>query len=186
MPIVLEGITNISIVIEGKLSASKNVTAWPGGKQKTHFIYIRNSSYIEISGGGKIDGRGYKWWILEWLQYKKYWPSGSKRPKLIVIEESDHFKIHDLVLKNSPSFHLATPQCAYFEIYNMDIKVNTTAQFNLAKRFSIEGIIPTFPLNTDGIDPSGKYFHIWNISVQNYDDVVVPKPSHMGAKYDCT
>ena len=86
MPVVLEDITNVSIIIEGKLTASKNVTAWPGGKQKTHFIYIRKSSYIEISGGGKIDGRGYKWWILEWLQYKKYWPSGSKRPKLIVIE----------------------------------------------------------------------------------------------------
>jgi hypothetical protein len=35
-----------------------------------------------------------------------------------------------------------------------------------------------FPLNTDGIDPSGKNFHIYNITCQNYDDVVVPKPSH--------
>lgn len=29
MPIVLEDIHNVSIIIEGKLSASKNVTAWP-------------------------------------------------------------------------------------------------------------------------------------------------------------
>lgn len=91
-----------------------------------------------------------------------------------------------MILKNSPSFHIATSQCAYFEIYNLDIKVNTTAQFNLAKRFNLEGVIPTFPLNTDGIDPAGKYFHIWNLTVQNYDDVVVPKPSRAGGKYDCT
>lgn len=74
----------------------------------------------------------------------------------------------------------------YFDIYHIDIKVNATAQFNLAKRFSAEGAIPLFPLNTDGIDPSGRYFHIWNITVQNYDDVVVPKPSHKGYNCDCT
>lgn len=40
-----------------------------------------------------------------------------------------------------------------------------------------------FPFNTDGIDPSGGRMHIYNLTVQNYDDVVVPKPSHDD---DCT
>ena len=40
-----------------------------------------------------------------------------------------------------------------------------------------------FPFNTDGIDPSGSRFHIYNITCQNYDDVVVPKPSRLA---DCT
>jgi hypothetical protein len=40
-----------------------------------------------------------------------------------------------------------------------------------------------FPFNTDGIDPSGARFHIYNKTCQNYDDVVVPKPE--GAR-DCT
>ena len=75
---------------------------------------------------------------------------------------------------------------ADFEIYNLDIKVNTTAQFELTKRFTLGNVLPTFPLNTDGIDPSGINYHIWNITVQNYDDVVVPKPSHGGNKYNCT
>lgn len=39
------------------------------------------------------------------------------------------------------------------------------------------------PYNTDGIDPSGARMHIYNLTVQNYDDVVVPKPS---ADEDCT
>jgi polygalacturonase len=40
-----------------------------------------------------------------------------------------------------------------------------------------------FPFNTDGIDPSGARYHIYNITCQNYDDVVVPKPE---AAADCT
>ena len=60
----------------------------------------------------------------------------------------------------------------------MDIKVNTTAQLDIFKRNFLTGILPLFPLNTDGIDPSGRDFHIYNITCQNYDDVVVSKPTH--------
>lgn len=61
--------------------------------------------------------------------------------------------------------------------YNLDIKVNTTAQINLLKHFSLEGILPMFPFNTDGIDPYGKNMHFYNITCQNWDDVIVPKPA---------
>lgn len=40
-----------------------------------------------------------------------------------------------------------------------------------------------FPFNTDGIDPMGSDMHIHNLTVQNFDDVVVPKP---GTDQDCT
>lgn len=59
----------------------------------------------------------------------------------------------------------------------MNILVNTTAQMNLLKRFSLEGALIMFPFNTDGIDPSGSRYSIYNMTVQNYDDVIVPKPS---------
>lgn len=61
--------------------------------------------------------------------------------------------------------------------------MNTTAQINLLKSLNLEGLIPMFPFNTDGIDPSGARYHIYNMTVQNYDDVVVPKP---GSDDDCT
>ena len=60
----------------------------------------------------------------------------------------------------------------------MNIKVNTTAQINLLRSFSLVGVIPMFPFNTDGVDPHGSNFHIYNLTVQNWDDVVVPKPGH--------
>lgn len=40
--------------------------------------------------------------------------------------------------------------------------------------------IPTFPLNTDGIDPSGKNVLIENVTITNYDDAVAVKPSSGG------
>ena len=47
--------------------------------------------------------------------------------------------------------------------------------------------LPTFPLNTDGIDPSGKNILIERINITNYDDAVAVKPSNTGGKYaTCT
>lgn len=104
-------------------------------------------------------------------------PAGSHRPKLIFIDHGRNIVVHDLILKNSPSFHLQTTQSTNGTFYNLDIKVNTTAQLDILKRNSLKGIVPLFPLNTDGIDIGGRNFHVFNITCQNYDDVVVPKPT---------
>lgn len=69
----------------------------------------------------------------------------------------------------------------------MNIRVNTTAQLNLLTSLSLEGLVWMFPFNTDGIDPSGRDIHIYNVTCQNWDDVIVAKPSHKNYKYsDCT
>jgi polygalacturonase len=95
--------------------------------------------------------------------------------------------IHDLVLKNSAQFHIKMDECHTAEIYNLNIKVNTTAQINLLRHFSLEGVVPMFPFNTDGIDPHGSNMHIYNLTVQNWDDVVVPKPGSNTDMFDnCT
>ena len=133
---------------------------------------------MTINGGGKIDGRGYIWWLNSWLVTKKYTPGGTSRPHLIAVDKTKNLTVHDLTLKNSPCFHLKIDQSIDVVIYNLDIKVNTTAQLDIFKRFYLIGTVPMFPLNTDGIDPNGRNFHIYNITCQNYDDVVVPKPAH--------
>jgi hypothetical protein len=40
--------------------------------------------------------------------------------------------------------------------------------------------IPTFPLNTDGIDVAGVNITVQHCRIQNFDDSVCLKPSHMG------
>ena len=42
--------------------------------------------------------------------------------------------------------------------------------------------MPTMPLNTDGIDPSGSNVTIRNVNITNFDDAVAVKPSHGGFK----
>lgn len=149
---------------------------------------ISNGRNITLRGGGKIDGRGYIWWLNSWLVTKKYTPAHTNRPHLIATSFVDNLTIHDLTLKNSPSFHIKADQTSNANFYNLDIKVNTTAQLDIFKRRFLTGAIPMFPLNTDGIDPNGKNFHIYNITCQNYDDVVVPKPAHTapGSISNCT
>jgi len=43
--------------------------------------------------------------------------------------------------------------------------------------------LPTFPLNTDGIDPAGKNILIERVNITNYDDAVAVKPSNNERKY---
>lgn len=74
--------------------------------------------------------------MIEWMRLKKLRPANSARPHMLNIERCSYFKIHDIVLKNSPCFHIRTYESYYFDIYNLDIKVNTTAQFNLAKNYT--------------------------------------------------
>lgn len=47
--------------------------------------------------------------------------------------------------------------------------------------------LPTFPLNTDGIDFFGKNATFRRLKITNFDDTVVPKPLHKGSwGTDCT
>mmetsp|Transcript_21753 Transcript_21753/g.53266 ORF Transcript_21753/g.53266 Transcript_21753/m.53266 type:complete len:504 (-) Transcript_21753:304-1815(-) len=47
--------------------------------------------------------------------------------------------------------------------------------------------IPTFPLNTDGMDVKGRNIHIHDCSIVNFDDIIVPKPCNSHCEQtDCT
>lgn len=187
MPVRFQSLHNVTFEIMGRWAASKDVRHWPRQPEiptyYEDFLSFRSCTLIELRGGGKIDGRGYHWWMLLFLNDKRWLPNENSRPHLIRMVDCNFTRVHDLLLKNSPQFHMKMDQCHDSEIFNLAIKVNTTAQLNLARHFSLEGAIIMFPFNTDGIDPSGARFHVYNLTVQNYDDVVVPKPED---EADCT
>jgi polygalacturonase len=67
----------------------------------------------------------------------------------------------------------------------MEIFVDVLRQETLLKENGLwdhDLRIPTFPLNTDGIDPSGTNVTIRNVKITNYDDAVAVKPSNGGRK----
>ena len=46
--------------------------------------------------------------------------------------------------------------------------------------------VPTFPLNTDGIDIYGKNVLIERVKITNFDDGVVVKASNKRSRFDCS
>ena len=63
---------------------------------------------------------------------------------------------------------------------NFEIYVDVWAQKKLLSGFGHFDHalgIPTFPLNTDGIDPSGTNIVIRNVTITNFDDAVAVKPA---------
>jgi hypothetical protein len=72
-----------------------------------------------------------------------------------------------------------------FLIQNLEIYVDIYEQTKMSKlfgHFDVSLGFPTFPLNTDGIDPSGSNIVIRNVKITCYDDAVAVKPAHRNFK----
>ena len=67
----------------------------------------------------------------------KYLNHSNSRPHLILMENISNFIVRDLRLNNSANFHLKLHDVTNGTIYNLDIRVNLTAQINLLKHFSL-------------------------------------------------
>lgn len=71
--------------------------------------------------------------------------------------------IEGVRFQNAPEYHLSVLGALNLTIRDMSILVNVSeAPYPYS--------LPTFPLNTDGIDVSGRDVVIRNLYVENYDD----------------
>ena len=69
-------------------------------------------------------------------------------------------------------------------IHDLEIWTDYKGQLELGRLFlgdegykTDDGLtLPTFPLNTDGVDPSGKNILIERLNITNFDDAIVIKP----------
>lgn len=141
------------------------------------FIHCDGLTFESQSKTGVIDGQGYMWWIRELFGL-----NGAGRPKLIAIIESRNIEMSGLFITNSPSFHVKPYLCENVYLHDFEIFVDVWGQLELSKLFSSKlnlhkGIeLPMFPLNTDGIDISGRNFTLRRIKITNWDDAIVVKP----------
>eukprot|EP00049_Salpingoeca_infusionum_P017791 m.354377 g.354377 ORF g.354377 m.354377 type:complete len:452 (+) comp16994_c0_seq1:307-1662(+) len=190
------GLRNITLRFDGNWVASKNITEWPTvNNQHVDFIYFQDVSYLTITGNGVIDGEGYAWWWLNILNIVK------SRPHLLHVEVADNMLIENVTMRNSPQFHMNLRDLDTLVVRNVVVRVDVVAQKNMllkAGRMLVNttghGLpeevamsIPTFPLNTDGIDPAGKNVHIYNCTIENFDDAVAVKPCNGGyTKASCS
>jgi polygalacturonase len=71
-------------------------------------------------------------------------------------------------------------------VRDLTIYVDVYAQKQVYSHFNALDVtsgLPIFPLNTDGIDPSGANVLIDNVTITNYDDAVAVKPMNANGVY---
>jgi hypothetical protein len=132
-------------------------------------LSAENCHDIAITGKGIIDGSGQSWWS-EFRAYqditrgKTKPPAGTKpaplphRPYLIWLNNCSRLLLKDVTLTNSPMFHFVPKDCHDVTIDSVTITAPDTSP------------------NTDGIDPSGSNYHIFNCTIDTGDDNIALKP----------
>jgi polygalacturonase len=189
MPVVFDGIKNVNIRIDGEVLASKRHTHYPftskykgedkGWSNELNSIFdLPNASGVKISGKGQVDGRGFMWWNSEFLVNN---PLG--RPNLVEMRYGENVEFTGVRWVNSPHFYLFCRDITNFTFHDFEIYTDHRGQLVLAQLFGQhdwmgDGFIsiPTFPLNTDGIDVAGSNILIERVNITNFDDAVAIKP----------
>jgi len=123
------------------------------------------------------------WWIRELLQKNLH-----TRPYIIAYEFSRNLEVRDVLIQNSPYYHIVLYDCENIYMHDFEIYVDVWGQLELHRLFSykyeiektvVNGFsieMPMFPLNTDGIDVWAKNATFRRVKVTNFDDSIVPKP----------
>jgi hypothetical protein len=161
-------ITNVTIQLDGTLNAwVGDESKWPTGKTGgvLSFISFINNTGLILHGNGVINGNGYMWW------WNVIVSGRDNRPDLIDIYIAKDLLIDGITLLNSPQYHLMIKECLNVTVKNVLIHVD------INYNESIFNLIPTFPLNTDGIDIAGRDIYFKNLTIVNFDDAVAVKPT---------
>ena len=105
------------------------------------------------------------------------------RPNLLSIERGQNVEFSGIKWQNAPNYHLFIRDIDSFYLHDFEIYVDVFEQKKLAQKhgfYDYKLNIPTFPLNTDGIDPFGTNIIIRRVNITNFDDAVAVKPSNNG------
>ena len=174
-PGLLSQIINVTIQLNGRINAwYGDEKLWPNNGES--LFSFSDTQGLVIKGNGVIDGFGYSWWVNVILTGKDH------RPNLIDIHTLKDTLIDGIQLYNAAEYFMNFRDALNITVQNVIIHTDINSNA------SIMDLIPTFPLNTDGIDISGRDVYFRNLTITNFDDAVAVKPlSVNGGKYsNCT
>ncbi len=126
---------------------------YPGGTiAPANFIGGSSLHDVAISGTGTIDGQGSPWW-----PYAK--TPGAKRPRMIALSGCERVLVENVLLTNSPMFHIAiNGKATDVTVRGVTIRANA----------STDHVNPSH--NTDACDVSGHRILIQDCDVSVGDD----------------
>jgi len=181
-----QSVSQVTLQVDGTLSAfATNISLWPNDSDGTalNMLDFEDCEQVSITGSGSILGNGYNWWVYTIVKRK------DNRPHMIHFNRCTQLYVAGVRLLNSAQYHLLLDDVASVIVEGVDIHVDVTAQRALLHEHGLLSAatgLPTFPLNTDGIDPSGRDIIIRNVTIENFDDAVAVKPSNGGRKFSCS
>ena len=111
---------------------------------------------FSLTGGGVIDGQGWRWW-----------PYGKSihRPEMLHLSNANNVYINDTTFRDSPSFHV--------EVRGSNI---TISHSRVEAGIDVCGGYEAAP-NTDAFNIGGSHIHLHDLWVHNGDDCV---PTNVG------
>ncbi|KAF2125519.1 glycoside hydrolase family 28 protein [Dothidotthia symphoricarpi CBS 119687] len=124
-------------------------TIYRTGSDSGNMLFIRNANDFELfssTGKGAVQGNGYQ----DHVNGKR---TGAR---LLRVEQSTNFSVHDIVLVDAPMFHFVIAKGTNGEAYNMVIRGGDWG-------------------GLDGVDVSGTNIWIHDIAVTNKDECVTVK-----------
>jgi polygalacturonase len=136
---------------------------------KNSLITFKGVHDVELSGSGVIEGRGGvgpngAWWGDREKHIDA--PPASDRPRLVRFADCNTVYIHDLTLRNSPSFHII-----FGNTNNVTIRHVTVYAPSSEPKQKKPGEFCSH--NSDGLDPHGSNYLIENCNVSDGDDDIV-------------
>jgi hypothetical protein len=171
----------LNSLTQGSLICHNNISTWPTDPVKNdgtllnalQFNYFNDFTITSANGKGLIDGQGYVWW---WWSITTALPNADHedhRFHMIFLNRGKNLLIERVKLMNSPNYHIKVDDGHNLTVRDFEIFVDVFRQKEMliqADLFDHEHGIPTFPLNTDGIDPQASEVHIYNGKITNFDD----------------
>uniref|UniRef100_A0A914CHI5 Uncharacterized protein n=1 Tax=Acrobeloides nanus TaxID=290746 RepID=A0A914CHI5_9BILA len=187
-------LSSVTLRIEGVFVVSNNITEWENimGPQPARIndedhascLLVTDSENFTLTGNGTIDGQGYDWWVHVWNS------SIDHRPFLFRMKHSKEVEIFNMFFKNTPFWTMDFDDMLDLHIHDVDIHVDVVAQKALMKQFGYwneELGVPTFPLNTDGMDLRGRNVLVENVRIECFDDGIAIKPTNsLGHEQNCS
>eukprot|EP00947_MAST-08B_sp_MAST-8B-sp1_P003770 g3770.t1 len=162
------GKVSVTILIEGTLTYSNDIKAWPrrGDGQKAgvqECMHLWNMTNLTITGGSEmrtIFGSGQSWWGLPGIGYLE---RQENRPRMLKISDSKDVLVERLFFKDPPYW-----TTVFENMDGLEIRYSKIEAYRVSKKSHSPLDLTAF--NTDGFDFTGRNIHIHHCDVWNQDD----------------
>ncbi|KAL2935311.1 hypothetical protein RDABS01_018429 [Bienertia sinuspersici] len=151
--------TEIIFKIDGSVVPPDGPEEWPKNISKHQWLVFYKIDGMSLQGGGRIDGRGQKWWELPCKPHRG--PNGTTLPGPCVSPiairffHSSNLTVKELKIMNSPQFHFRFDVCHNVHVESLHITA------------------PQLSPNTDGIHiENTDNVRIHNSYIFNGDDCI--------------